>query len=53
MKSDADPAVGVPEGVFQHGHEGFGVRPDGAQVGARVYVEATRVIALPDEAGRR
>src|SRR3989442_782589 len=27
--------------------------PDGAQVGARVYVEATRVIALPDEAGRR
>src|SRR3989441_10940314 len=27
--------------------------PDGAQVGARVYVDATRVIALPDEAGRR
>src|SRR2546427_4205173 len=27
--------------------------PDGAQLGARVYVDATRVIALPDEAGRR
>ena len=27
--------------------------PDGAQVGARVYVEATRLIALPDGAPRR
>src|SRR5205823_10539925 len=27
--------------------------PDGAQVGTRVYVEATRVIALPDGAARR
>ncbi len=27
--------------------------PEGAQVGARVYVEATRVIALPDGAGGR